>query len=134
MKIVDKYILRQLIVGFLLILTSLTILGWLTQSLKMIDMIVTKGVSVGVFFQLTLLVLPNFLQILMPLALFAVTAFVFIRMQSDKQLMVQKAVGMGPKQLMRPVILIASILMIIGYCSSLWLTSLAISQIRALKW
>ena len=49
MKIVNKYILRQTLVGFLTILISLTILIWLTQSLRMIDMIVTKGVSVGVF-------------------------------------------------------------------------------------
>ena len=64
MKIIDRYTLRQIIVGFVLVLTSMTTLVWLTQSLRMIDMIVTKGVSVGIFFELTLLVLPNFLQIL----------------------------------------------------------------------
>ena len=76
MKILNKYILKQLLVGFTLVLVSMTTLVWLTQSLKMIDMIVTKGVSVGVFVKMTLLVLPNFVQILSPLALFAVTLFV----------------------------------------------------------
>ena len=134
MKIVDKYILRQLIVGFTLILVSLTILIWLTQSLKMIDMIVTKGVSVGVFLEMTLLVLPNFLQILMPLALFAVTLFTFIRMQSDKELMVLKAVGMSGKQLMRPVLMMASVLMVVGYFLSFIVIPWSTGQIRETKW
>ena len=134
MKIVDKYILRQLIVGFLLILISLTILIWLTQSLKMIDMIVTKGVSVGVFLEMTFLVLPNFLQILMPLALFAVTMFTFIRMQSDKELMVLKAVGMSAKQLMHPVLMMAGVLTVAGYLLSFFVIPWATGQMREMKW
>ena len=134
MKIVDRYILRQLVVGFTLILVSLTILIWLTQSLKMIDMIVTKGVSVGVFLEMTLLVLPNFLQILMPLALFAVTLFTFIRMQSDKELMVLKAVGMSGKQLMRPVLMMACVLTLAGYVLSFLVIPWSTGAIRELRW
>ncbi len=134
MKIVDKYILRQLMVGFTLILVSLTILIWLTQSLKMIDMIVTKGVSVGVFLEMTLLVLPKFLQYLMPLALFAVTLFTFIRMQSDKELMVLKAVGMSAKQLMRPVLMMVGFLTLVGYGLSFFVIPWTTGQMREMKW
>ena len=134
MKIADKYILRQLIVGFLLVLTCMTMLVWLTQSLRMIDMIVTNGVSVGVFLKMTFLVLPHFLQILMPLALFAVVLFVFIRMQSDKELMVLKAVGMGPYQLMSPVLKMAGVLVIIGYFLSLFVAPWAEAEVREMKW
>ena len=88
MKIIDRYTLRQIVVGFVLVLTTMTALVWLTQSLRMIDMIVTKGVSAGIFLELTVLVLPNFLQILSPLVLFAVALFTLIRMQADKELMV----------------------------------------------
>ena len=57
--ILTKYILKQLVISFSLILLGMTTLVWLTQSLRMIDMIVTKGVSVRIFLQMTLLVLPN---------------------------------------------------------------------------
>ena len=134
MKIVDKYILRQLIVGFMLILVSLTILVWLTQSLKMIDMIVTKGVSVGVFLEMSFLVMPKFLQILMPLALFAVTLFTFIRMQSDKELMVLKAVGMSGHQLMSPVLHMAGILTVAGYILGFWIIPWSNGQLREMRW
>ncbi len=134
MKIADKYIFRQLCVGFLLVLTSLTLLVWLTQSLRMVDMVVSKGASVGVFIQLTLLVLPNFIQILMPLALFAVILFVFVRMQSDKELMVLKAVGMSSAQLMRPVMYLACILVAVGYLLSFWIIPSSTNMMREMKW
>ena len=134
MMILNKYIFKQLFVGFILVLTGMTILVWLTQSLKMIDMIVTKGVSVGVFLKMTVLVLPNFIQILSPLALFAVTLFIYTRMQSDKELMVMKAVGMDNSQIMRAPLIFAGILMILGYVFSLFIVPYANTQMREMKW
>lgn len=134
MKIIDKYIFRQTLVGYLTILISLTVLIWLTQSLRMVDMIVTKGVSVGIFLEMTLLVLPNFLQILSPLALFGVALFVFIRMQSDKELIVLKAVGMNAKQLIKPLFMLGGFLVFFGYLLTLWLIPASHAQLRQMKW
>ncbi len=134
MMILNKYIFKQLLVSFVLVLTGMTVLVWLTQSLRMIDMIVTKGVSVGVFLKMTLLVLPNFIQILSPLALFAVTLFIYTRMQSDKELMVMRAVGMDNGQIMRAPLIFAGILMILGYIFSLFVVPYANTQMREMKW
>ena len=134
MKIIDKYTLKQIIIGFVLVLTSMTVLVWLTQSLRMIDMIVTKGVSIGVFLELTILVLPNFLQVLSPLALFAVTLFTLIRMQSDKELMVMQAVGMSPKDIMRPVFKMAAVLTVFGYLFSVFIIPMSNTELREMKW
>ncbi|MBP5343554.1 MAG: LPS export ABC transporter permease LptF [Alphaproteobacteria bacterium] len=134
MKIIDKYILKQAVIGFLTILISLTILIWLTQSLRMIDMIVTKGVSVQIFLKMTLLILPNFLQILAPLALFAVTLFVFTRMQSDKELMVLSAVGMSSAQLIKSLCGFACILVVLGYLLTLFVIPQSYTELREMKW
>lgn len=134
MKIIDKYTLKQILIGFVLVLTSMTTLVWLTQSLRMIDMIVTNGVSVGIFLELTVLILPNFLQVLSPLALFAVALFTLIRMQSDKELMVMQAVGMSPYQIMRPVFMMAGVLTILGYLFSIFVIPASNSQMREMRW
>ena len=134
MKIIDRYTLRQIIVGFVLVLTSMTALVWLTQSLRMIDMIVTKGVSVKIFLELTVLVLPNFLQILSPLVLFAVALFTLIRMQADKELTVMQAVGMSPQNIMRPIFKFGYLLMILGYAFSVWVIPMANTELREMKW
>lgn len=134
MKLLNKYILKQIFVGFVLVLASMTVLVWLTQSLKMIDMIVTNGVPVRIFLKMTLLVLPNFLQVLSPLALFAVVLFVFSRMQSDKELMVMQAIGMSPKQIMKPALMFAFALTILGYVLTLVLVPEATTSLREMKW
>lgn len=134
MTILDKYILKQILVGFALVLISMTVLVWLTQSLRMIDMIVTKGVSVGVFVRMTILVLPNFMQILSPIALFAVTLFTFIRMQSDKEVMVMQAVGMSTGQIMRAPLILAGILAAAGYLFSIFVIPAANTDLRELQW
>ncbi len=134
MRILDKYVLKQILVSFILVLVSMTVLVWLTQSLRMIDMIVTKGVSVGVFLKMTMLVLPNFMQILSPLALFAVTLFTFIRMQSDKEVMVMQAVGMSSADIMRPVLVIAGMLTVLGYAFSIFVIPMANTNLREMQW
>lgn len=134
MTILDKYVLKQIVVGFAVVLISMTVLVWLTQSLRMIDMIVTKGVSVGVFVRMTMLVLPNFIQILSPIALFAVTLFTFIRMQSDKEVMVMQAVGMSTIQIMRAPLIFAGILAIAGYFFSIFIIPMSNTNLRELQW
>ena len=134
MKIINKYILKQLIISFSLVLLGLTMLIWLTQSLRMIDMIVTKGVSVRIFLEMTVLALPNFIQILSPLALFAVILFIFSRMQSDKELMVMQAIGLSNKQIMRPVLGWAVFLTVIGYAMTLGLIPASYTKLSEIKW
>ena len=134
MKIINRYTLKQIIVGFVLVLVSMTVLVWLTQSLRMIDMIVTKGVPVKIFLELTVLVLPNFIQILSPLVLFAVALFTLIRMQADKELMVMQAVGMSPKNIMKPIFGLGVVLALLGYALAFGIIPASISEMREMKW
>lgn len=132
--ILTKYILKQLLLGFMLILLGMTALVWLTQSLRMIDMIVTKGVPLAVFLEMTLLVLPNFIQILSPLALFAVILFIFSRMEADKEIMVMKAIGMSNKQIMLPAFILAIILTLLGYLLTIQIIPKSHEELSELKW
>lgn len=134
MKILTRYILKQMVVSFTLILCGLTALVWLTQSLRMIDMIVTKGVPVRIFLEMTLLVLPNFIQILSPLALFAVILFIFSRMQSDKEIMVMQAVGMSNAQIMFPAVVLSLCLTVICYVLTLQVIPRSYAYLSELRW
>lgn len=134
MKILTTYILKQLAISFLLILLGMTTLVWLTQSLRMIDMIVTKGIPVSMFLEMTLLVLPNFIQILSPIALFAVILFIFSRMQADKEIMVMQAIGMSNKSIMKPAFILAIILTGVGYLLTLNIIPASHRELGELKW
>jgi LPS-assembly protein len=121
-------------VGFILILLSMTTLIWLTQSLKMLDMIVTKGASVGIFLKMTFLVLPNFIQILSPLSLFAVALIIFTRMQSDKELIVMQSIGMSNGQIMKAPLFLTLFMVAVGYLLTLVFIPQSNTDLREMKW
>lgn len=133
MKIINKYIARQLLIGFLLIALGMTGIIWLSQSLKMIDWIVNKGVSVGLFIELTFLVLPNFVAVITPLAFFVVLLFTYNRLLADRELVVMKAVGMTPWQLAKPAFYLGIGLVAVGYFLTLWLVPDSVSRFKELQ-
>ena len=104
MKKLNIYITKQILVGFLLVSFSLMSIIWLTQSLRFVDLITNKGVSVSLFAEITSLLMPRIFTILSPISLFAATLFVYNRMLSDRELVVMKAAGISPWQNAKPAI------------------------------
>lgn len=92
---ISLYILRQLLVGTLFISMGLACVIWLTQSLRFVELIVNKGLSIGVFAHLTLLLIPNFLIVILPVSLFAVVLFTYNRLMADRELVVLRAAGVS---------------------------------------
>lgn len=117
---IDRYFLRQLAVGMVLVTIGLTGILWLTQSLRFVELTVSKGASIGTFLKLTLLVMPNFLTIILPVALFTVTLFTYNRLISDRELVVMRAAGLSHWALARPAMILAWINVFLGLVLNLW--------------
>jgi lipopolysaccharide export system permease protein len=117
----QKYILRQLAGPFVFFLLSLTGVIWLTQSLRFVDLIINKGLSASFFAQLTLLILPNVLMIILPIALFAAVLYVYNNLDGDSEIVVMRSAGMGNLALARPALILAVVTTLFGYFLSLYL-------------
>src|SRR5277367_6295435 len=92
----DRYILRQLLVALIAVTTALVALIWLTQSLRFVELVVNRGLSLRVFLQLTGLLIPNFVAVILPITTFVVVHFVYQRLSGDRELTVMRAAGMSP--------------------------------------
>ena len=112
MKKLNIYITKQIIIGFLLVSFSLMSIIWLSQSLRFLDMIASNGISIGIFVELTTLLMPRIFTILAPISLFAAVLFVYNRMLSDRELVVMRSAGISPWQLSRPAILVSIFIVI----------------------
>lgn len=134
MKIVTKYILKQMLFGFVLITAGLLMIVWLSQSLRLFDMLLNSNVSVWLFIRLTMLLVPGYLAIISPIALFAVTLFTYNRLITDRELIILRAAGMSPLELARPVLVIGTIFTAIGFYISLILVPQAVADFRELRW
>lgn len=134
MRGIDRYILRQLAVGMAVVTLGLTAILWLTQSLRFIELTVTKGASITDFLALTLLVVPNFLTVILPVSVFAVVLFIYDRMTADRELMVLRAVGVSHAALARPAVILALGCALLGFILNLWLIPLSVREFRQLQW
>ena len=109
MSVLDRYILRQCLSVMLFVTAVLTVTVWLAQSLRLVDLIVNRGLSAEIFAYLAILILPRFLDIVLPIGAFIAVLFVFNRLVSESELVVMRAAGIGPLALAKPVFVLAGI-------------------------
>jgi lipopolysaccharide export system permease protein len=127
---IDRYILRQLAVALLAVTTGLAALVWLTQSLRFIELVLDRGLSFLVFLELTSLMLPGFVAVIMPITTFIVVLFTYVRMNADREIVVMRAAGLSQLRLARPGILVALASVGILYGLQLWLVPLSHGAFR----
>jgi lipopolysaccharide export system permease protein len=130
MSKIDRYIFRQLAMGLVAVTAGLAALVWLTQSLRFIELVLDRGLSLVVFIELTSLMLPGFVAVILPITTFVVVLFVHVRMNSDRELVVMRAAGLSPMRLAKPGIMLALVAVAMGYALNLWLVPLAHGAFR----
>jgi lipopolysaccharide export system permease protein len=105
----DRYILRQCFGVMIFVTAALSAAIWLAQSLRLIDLIVNRGLSIEVFLYLALLILPRFLDIVLPIGVFIAVLFVFNRLAGESELVVMRSAGLSHVALARPVLMLSGI-------------------------
>ena len=124
MRKTTRYILRQLIGPLLFISFGITGVVWLTQSLRFIDLIVNKGLSILTFLHFTMLLLPSILTLILPIGLFCAVIYTYDRLTMESELVVLRAAGFSGFQLAGPALVLAGIMTLVCYTFSLYLMPL----------
>jgi lipopolysaccharide export system permease protein len=133
MTALNRYILRQCLSVMLFVTGALTAAVWLAQSLRLVDLIVNRGLSAEVFLYLAILILPRFLDIVIPIGVFIAVLFVFNRLISESELVVMRAAGLSPFSLAKPVLELAAIAWIILMSLSLYFVPTSNRQFKDLQ-
>ncbi len=131
---IDRYIAKQLATGVAFVATGLVAVMWLTQSLRFVEMIVNKGLSLGAFLVLTLLLMPSFLVVILPISLFAVVLFTYNKLNSDRELVVMRAAGLSNWALARPALAFSAAMVVAGYALSLWIIPKTVERFHIMQW
>ena len=125
------YVLGQIAgpVALLTLLLSCVIL--LTQSLRLLDLVINRGQSAPTFVYLTLLIVPGLLVIILPIAFFFGALFTLSRLNGDSELVVMASAGYSQRQLATPVFMAAAIVMALTWLCALWLMPLGQRALNA---
>src|SRR5271170_6250011 len=117
----DRYIFRQLAASLAVVTASLVALIWLTQSLRFVELVVNRGLSLRVFLELTSLMIPGFVAVILPITTFVVVQFVYQRLAGDRELTVMRAAGLSPWALSRPGVILGVISMACCLLLNIWI-------------
>lgn len=99
--------MKNIAVATFFVALTLSVIIFLTQSLRFLELVIEAGASSTAFWQLTLLALPRFFEVILPLAVLTGVVFVYARMISDSEIVVLRASGLSALNLSRPAIILA---------------------------
>lgn len=131
--IFDRYIFKNLLIATILIALVLIAIIFLTQSLRFLELVINAGASGAVFWILTLLALPRFFEIVLPVALMIATVFVYNRMTMDSEMVVMRATGSPPMRLARPAIILSLLTAVFLLLMTSWLAPLSLSGMQHMR-
>ena len=106
MKLVGRYVFQTTAWAFLSSLGVLTFMIWVTQALREVDLLTTKGQSILTFLVVTSLGIPSLVMVIAPIALFIAVLYSLNKLNSDSELIVMSASGLSPAKLLRPFLLL----------------------------
>ncbi len=105
MKLVDRYIVRQLAGPFMFFLFVFGGILWLNQALRIVDVVIENGQPGMVFVELSIYLLPRVLESVFPVAAFAAALFLTNRLYAESEYAALTAAGQSPVQFARPFII-----------------------------
>jgi lipopolysaccharide export system permease protein len=130
MRLIDRYLLRQLLGPVLLATLALTGVALLSQTLSGLDLIVNQRQSALVFLKVTLLAMPQLINMVLPIAVFVAALVALNRLHTEQEIVVCFAGGMSRWRVISPAIRLASVIAFIALVMNLWVQPWAYREMR----
>lgn len=130
MRLIDRYLLRQLLGPTVLAVVALTAVAVLSQSLSALEVIVSQRQSAMVFAKITLLAIPQLVNIVLPIALFVAALVALNRLQTEQEIVVCFAGGMSRWRVISPLMRLASVVALLALVLNLWVQPAALREMR----
>lgn len=120
MRLIDRYLLRQLLGPTVLATVALAAVALLSTSLTQLDIIVSQRQSAFVFLEVTLLALPQLVNMILPIALLVAALVALNRLHTDQEIVVCFAGGMSRWRVIAPAMWLACGVAVIALFMNLW--------------
>ncbi len=107
MKILDRYLVREIVPPMLLALLGLTFVLMMPPILQTAEKLIAKGVSWTVILQVLITLVPQALSVTIPMALLYGVLFGLGRLSADREFVALQACGVSVFRVFRPIALLA---------------------------
>lgn len=103
----DRYLFRQGLVPFAVAICVITGIVWMTQSLQRADILIEYRQGLVAFSQISLLIIPSLLSVILPFTLFVSALYAIQRLHADSEIAVMFAAGVSRLRIAAPFLLLA---------------------------
>lgn len=106
-RILSIYLISEILPPFLIGLLAFTVIFFTARMLKLVELVVTRGLPLLKIGKLFTLILPTFLEMTVPMALLLGILLGLGRLSSDQETTALKASGISPVQILLPIGMLA---------------------------
>ena len=121
MRLVDRTILMEMAVAFILGLLIFTFVLLTNKILRLVELIVSKGVGILTVLQLFLYILPYSLVVTIPMSVLLATLATFIRLGADGEVLAWRGAGLSVSRLTRPALGFGLVAAALTLVISIWI-------------
>lgn len=121
MRLLDRAILKEMTTAFMLGLMVFTFVLLTNKILRLVELIVNKGVGILTVLQLFLYVLPYSLVVTIPMSVLLATLATFTRLSTDGELLGLRGAGSSLSRLTRPSILFGFATTLLTLVITIWI-------------
>ncbi len=104
MRILDKYLLKELLKTFLAVLTVLLLITFGSEATQLLAMAVEGKIPASVVFQVLLLKIPPALEVILPLVALLSVMLAMGRLYQDQEMVVMTSCGISPNYFQKVMI------------------------------
>ncbi|HEU5153298.1 MAG TPA: LptF/LptG family permease [Gemmatimonadales bacterium] len=115
MRLLDRYLLRQLLPPLIFAFTAMTSIMLLNQVARRFGQLVGKGLPWTVIGEVFLLCLPFIIAMTLPMAVLIAMLYTYSHLAADSEITAMRASGVSVLQMLRPALLAGGLLAVVNF-------------------
>ncbi|MDH3504589.1 MAG: LptF/LptG family permease [Nitrospirota bacterium] len=119
-RLLDRYIFFELLPPFLTSLTGLCFIIFTKEMLRLVDLVVSRGISLAALGSIVLHLLPSFLVLTLPIACLIASISAFNRLSFDNEVIAIRAAGVSFWRINLPVVFFSAGVFLLTVYLSQW--------------
>ena len=125
------YIIKEILINFLLLVSLLTGILWLGQGLRHIDLLTSDNISFFSYLSYIVMLIPKITTLTIPVSIFLTVLICLNRVRTDSELVILWASGKSNASiLLKPILLISSSIFFIYLLVTIYITPYSLNEIR----
>jgi len=130
MRLIERYLFRQLLGPTLLATAALSGIALLSQSLSGLDILVDQRQSPLIFMKITLLAMPQLIVMILPVAVLVAALTALNRLHTEQEIVTCFAGGMSRWRVLSPALRLSVWVALVSLVMTLWIQPLCYRALR----